>query len=266
MIFMLAFPLQSIRLSSHCGKISCEQNWKWNRSENPFTDFDLWYVWSGKGGIVLNGLEQKIQRNQCYLFRPGDRINAWHDPDHPLTVTYIHFSLEEQRDALADLPSHHTLAAPFYFEAYLERFVQVVTIKEIHYAEEAELLLNLLLLAFKREGLTIKADVKSKRHKHYAVMNEIAAAIRENPGSTRSISELAEQAYLSPRYFSLQFKEVMGQTIENYIIEKKIERAEYLLRQHGMTVGEVADALGYQNIYYFSKQFKKIKGISPSKV
>ena len=97
-------------------------------------------------------------------------------------------------------------------------------------------------------------------------MNEIAAAIRENPASTRSISELAEQAYLSPRYFSLQFKEVMGQTIENYIIEKKIERAEYLLRQHGMTVGEVADALGYQNIYYFSKQFKKIKGISPSKV
>ncbi len=263
---MLDFPLQSVRHSSHCGKVYCERNWKWNRSEDPFTDFDLWYVWNGEGGIILNGLEQKIQRNQCYLFRPGDRINAWHDPDHPLTVTYIHFSSEERIEALAGLPAYHTFTAPFYFEAYLERFIQVVTIKEIHYAEETELLLNLLLLAFEREGLTMNADGNRKRHPHYVVMNQIAAAIRENPGNTRSISELAEQAYLSPRYFSLQFKEVMGQTIESYMIEKKIERAEYLLRQHGMTVGEVADALGYQNIYYFSKQFKKIKGVSPSKV
>jgi len=263
---MPALSATSILLSPQCGKIACERNWKWNRSDSPFTHFDLWYVWSGEGGIVINGQERKLQRNHCYLFRPGDRIDAWHNPDMPLTVTYIHFSTEADDGTLTALPSYHTMELPFHFEAYLERFVQVMTLKEIRFEEEARLLLLLILLALEKEEATANTSAGRSRHPHYAVMNEIAAVIRENPGNAGSIDELAARAYLSPRYFSLKFKEVIGQTIESYIIDKRIERAEYLLRHHGMSVGEVADALGYQNIYYFSKQFKKMTGISPSKI
>jgi AraC family transcriptional regulator of arabinose operon len=246
------------------GKVVCERGWKWNRGDVPFHDYDLWYVWRGEGRLVLNGEEHPLSHNQCYLFRPGDRVDAWHNPDLPLVVTYIHFSAKESSVLLAALPSRYDIASPYEFEAYLDRFVQVMTLREHRHTEEACLLLRLLLIGLERESLSRKESSRS-RSPHLEAMTKIAATIRENPAQAGSIAELAKQAYLSPRYFSIKFRETMGQTIESYIIEKRIERAELLLNQHGMMVGEVAEALGYQNIYYFSKQFKKVRGYSPSK-
>ncbi|ANE46078.1 hypothetical protein SY83_07035 [Paenibacillus swuensis] len=257
---------ESIQIASIYGKIACERTWRWNRGSIPFEDFDLWYIWNGEGEIVLNGNKQRLGRHQCFLFRPGDRVDAWHHPERPLTVTYIHFSIDSITDEFPGLLSNHEFRTPFYFEAYLERFVHVMTMKELNHHDEARLLLRLILLAFERECVSALSSLTRSNHPHYAVMTEIAALIRENPANVNSVAELAERAYLSPRYFSLKFKEVMGQTVERYIIEKRIERAELLLSTHGMSVGEVADALGYQNIYYFSKQFKKVRGISPSKI
>lgn len=264
-IDLSSLSASSLALGSSYGKINCERNWKMNRSSTPFPDYDLWYIWSGVGEMTLNGEPYKLSRNQCFLFRPGDRVDAAHNPDFPLLVTYIHFSLHDASERLMDFATHHTFASPFSFEAYLERFVHVMTIKEMNFDEEAQLLLMLILLSFEREGLVTKSTSKRSQHQHFAIMTEIAASIRENPGNVGTIAALADRAYLSPRYFSMKFKEVLGQTIESYIIEKKIERAEYLLREHGMSVGEVADALGYQNIYYFSKQFKKVTGYNPSR-
>ncbi|MHA6482434.1 AraC family transcriptional regulator [Paenibacillus sp. strain BS8-2] len=247
------------------GKVTCERGWKWKRSDQPFQDYDLWYVWRGEGWLVLNGEERPITQNQCYLFRPGDRVDAWHNPDRPLVVTYIHFTSEGGRSWLSSLPSRFELRSPFAFEVYLERLVHAMTCREHRYEEETDMLLRLLLLGLERESLSGDKVTGHGRNSHLDTMNMIAASIRENPGQVGSIADLAKQAFLSPRYFSMKFRETMGQTIESYIIEKRIERAELLLSQHGMTVGEVADALGYQNIYYFSKQFKKVRGYSPSR-
>lgn len=58
----------------------------------------------------------------------------------------------------------------------------------------------------------------------------------------------------------------MGQTIQSYVVETRIKRAEHLLHYTGMTVTEVADALGYNNIHFFSRQFKAYTGKSPSEI
>ncbi|WP_168122109.1 AraC family transcriptional regulator [Paenibacillus sp. HB172176] len=247
------------------GKVECERGWKWNRGDIPFQDYDLWYVWRGEGQLNLNGVNHSLAHNQCYLFRPGDLVDAWHNPHQPLVVTYIHFEASEGSAWLDSLPSRCDIASPLAFEAYLDRFVHLMTFKEHRHVEEASILLHLLMIGFEREIMSGGEDSSSRQNPHFEAVMKIAAAIRENPAKSGTIAELAKRAFLSPRYFSLKFREVMGQTIESYIIEKKIERAELLLSHHGMTVGEVAEALNYQNIYYFSKQFKKVRGYSPSR-
>jgi len=54
--------------------------------------------------------------------------------------------------------------------------------------------------------------------------------------------------------------------VQSYIIRMRIERAEHLLVHTGMNVTEVADALGYRDIFFFSRQFKQYTGKSPSEI
>ncbi|MFC4777357.1 helix-turn-helix domain-containing protein [Paenibacillus sp. GCM10023252] len=248
------------------GKTVCEPSWKWQRMDLPFTDYDLWYVWRGEGYMHLNGRTEQVHRGDCYLFRPEDLTYAGHDPNNPLHVTYIHFSAPEGNHSLERLPSRITFDDPTAIEAYLDRYVVAMNRHAEGYEQESNLLMNLMLHTYEREAARAREHDGSTAHPLTAAMTDVAVFIRENPGRRFNLAELAAIAHLSPRYFSLKFKEVMGITAENYSIARRIERAEYLLRHHGMTVGEVADALGYQSIYFFSRQFKQVTGIPPSQV
>ncbi|NGP44186.1 AraC family transcriptional regulator [Bacillaceae bacterium SIJ1] len=256
--------LQNIKLSSSFGKVNCEYNWKWNRTNTPFKNYDYWYVWHGEGEVILNGQHHQVGKRDCFLFQPGDLTSAKHNPENPLTVTFIHFSLNADESFLLHLPSFVHFDPAEFHEQYLNRFMHVMLTRVYGFKQEATMLLGLLLIMFERQS-QMKKDGYRQYHALNRVMLDIAAKINQEPGKQHTITNLAEQAHLSPRYFSLKFKEFMGQTIESYIIDRRIDRAEYLLRT-GMTVTEVANALGYQNIYYFSRQFKQKTGVNPSKV
>ncbi len=81
-----------------------------------------------------------------------------------------------------------------------------------------------------------------------------------NPISTK---EIAADQFLSPNYLSTRFHEETGKTISDFILEKRIKMACKLLRQSKRSVQEVALSVGISDASYFSKQFKKVMGISP---
>jgi len=65
-------------------------------------------------------------------------------------------------------------------------------------------------------------------------------------------------------YLSRLFSETEGITIEQYIINHKIERAKELLVYDELNVSELAEKLGYSNVAHLSAQFKKVTGMTPS--
>jgi len=81
-----------------------------------------------------------------------------------------------------------------------------------------------------------------------------------NPISTR---EIAADQFLSPNYLSARFHEETGKTVSDFILEKRIKMACKLLRTSKRSVQEVATAVGIGDASYFSKQFRKIMGVSP---
>jgi AraC-like DNA-binding protein len=65
-------------------------------------------------------------------------------------------------------------------------------------------------------------------------------------------------------YLSKQFSLFEGTTIEKYIIKQKIEFAKELIEYGKLSLKEVSFKLGYSSVQYFSNQFKKVVGVSPS--
>lgn len=78
------------------------------------------------------------------------------------------------------------------------------------------------------------------------------------------LSELSSRVGLNPSYLSKLFRQETGETITDYVIGVRMEKAKELLRLHPeMKNYEIADAVGYADPAYFNKLFKKRTGRTP---
>ena len=81
-----------------------------------------------------------------------------------------------------------------------------------------------------------------------------------------NLGVMAEHFGLSKKYFSRVFKEVTGVTFKDYILDCKMNKAQFYLEETGMRIKDISSRLGYSDQYAFSRQFKKTRGIYPSEV
>lgn len=79
-----------------------------------------------------------------------------------------------------------------------------------------------------------------------------------------SLQDISRKFYMNSSYISSAFREKTGITISDYLLRVKMERAKKMLTNTDVKAFEVANALGYKDTEYFSKQFKKYAGLSPS--
>jgi len=88
--------------------------------------------------------------------------------------------------------------------------------------------------------------------------------IEKNKGIDIKLEELAKNAGFSYSYFSYLFKKETGKTLTEYIQMVRIETAKKLLVEKERNVSEIAELVGYSDIKFFTKQFKKTLGVSPN--
>ena len=79
-----------------------------------------------------------------------------------------------------------------------------------------------------------------------------------------TLTDAASFAGVSPGYLSKTFKKTMGQSFVDYVNTMKTERAIEMMRLGRSRINEIALSLGFENIYYFSKVFKKVTGMNPT--
>ncbi|MDY5179916.1 helix-turn-helix domain-containing protein, partial [Butyribacter sp.] len=75
--------------------------------------------------------------------------------------------------------------------------------------------------------------------------------------------EIAAKLNLSTSYFQHTYKKIFGISVHQDIIKARIEHAARLLQGSNNSISEIAAICGYENLEHFSRQFKKIKGVSP---
>ena len=80
-----------------------------------------------------------------------------------------------------------------------------------------------------------------------------------------SLPEVAEYVNLNPSYLSVLFKEQTSVTFSEYLMRRKVQEAKKLLVSSGMSIDEVAAAIGYQSPKYFIKLFKQFEGTTPGR-
>ncbi len=96
------------------------------------------------------------------------------------------------------------------------------------------------------------------------IIERAAEYMKQNFDRALSLESLADQYFLNPTYFSRMFRQYMGVTFTDYLIELRMERAKELLCQGKYKVYEVSSKVGYTSDKYFCRVFKQYTGQSPT--
>ncbi len=125
----------------------------------------------------------------------------------------------------------------------------VLTYAETYYARQ-----------FNDKGIThrsITNKVKGLLQDHYQNLSQPVSGIP-------TVSALAARLNVSPNYLTDLVREETGKSTIALIHDYVIGQAEILLQQTSMNVSDVAYQVGFDNVPYFSRLFKKVRGISPA--
>lgn len=112
-----------------------------------------------------------------------------------------------------------------------------------------------------------KSETQNYSHSRQQIskLKNVLAYIKDNYSSQISLEQLAAIAGMSPKYFCRAFSSMTGKTPIAYLNYYRIECAGELLKLTDKTVTEVAMSCGFNDMSYFSKQFKRYKNVSPLK-
>lgn len=95
-------------------------------------------------------------------------------------------------------------------------------------------------------------------------IQKIVAYIETHPYEKYSIEDLAQQIFLSNSQFMRKFKQYMGVSPYDYIIQEKIQTAKNLMKSTDLTITYIASELGFSSSQHFATVFKKYTGKTPS--
>ncbi len=230
---------------------NCEPDWTWDRRQQPFTDWDLWFITAGEGSVQLNRQRQPVSGGTVAIFRPGDTLYARHNPKRPLTVYAIHF------ETIISLPTGS------FFEVTDPPFLESLAMRLLG-AERAgdQGTADFWLTAIIR---TIQDDqvIRSPPESPEAAVRQQAAEIKRNPAQPWRVTSLAKCCHICPDHFTRIFRRLYGMPPRQYITQQRIAAATGLLCSTHFTISDIAYKLGYGDVYLFSRLFKRIKGTSP---
>ena len=113
-----------------------------------------------------------------------------------------------------------------------------------------------------RDGL-VRALRGQKRGYKEQIIGQIKAYIQANLNQRLSLNNVAAVFGFSPSYLSQLFARQAGCSFVEYVTREKIRTAKEMMREEDVKFYEVAERLGFENAFYFSKVFKKIEGCSP---
>ena len=99
---------------------------------------------------------------------------------------------------------------------------------------------------------------------HQTNINRALQFIDKNFSRPLSLDEVSRESGISKYHFTRIFKGVTGITFKTYHNKKRIEAAKDLLKNHEMLISDICYLLGFNDVSYFNRVFRKYEGATPS--
>lgn len=255
------YTFENIKINS-CGISDCDADWNWDTGKNGFQDFDLWFVLRGKGRIITERETAEVERGSCLLLFPNTHYIGEHENEH-LLIMNVHFTFSgaERKNFPDNTPFiYRKINDISYMRSTLSRVIRL-------YNSAKEDDAKMFFCAALAEYFLSDTEEESREFDtdKQKIVQKICDMINISPEAPHSLSDFAAECGYSADYLGRIFSRAVGISFSEYLANARVNKAKFLLSSTSLSVEGVAEALGYYDTCYFSRQFKRITGVPPGR-
>lgn len=239
----------------------------YRQREDAINEYVFIYCVDGKGWYSVKNRRYDVHRDQYFILPAGEPHVYASDEDDPWTIYWIHFRGELAQYYVTNIHSpfdvtptkkSRILNRINLFEEIFQSLDHSYAIENIRYAMATfqHYLASLRYIQQYREAVA-NADNGND------VVSMAIHYFEENIEHEITLKNVSDFVGKSPSHLSSVFKEIIGYSPLNYFTLLKIKKACEMLDNSGMKINQISLKLGYDDPYYFSRQFSKVMGMSP---
>lgn len=217
--------------------------------------------------ISINGKKEILMPGAIIIFAPYIRHNYYH-PNKSFDHDWFHFISSSIPQFLSEL--NLPINTPFYIDdiPWIHKHIQSIEreylMKDIYYKTQlnnqiSSFFINLSRIKKSQKSYTLNPQFKTLEPKFKEIRSTILTGLSRN----WNIESMANMANLSSSRFSFLYRSFFGISPKDDLLSERFNMARHLLKSSDLSITQVAQKVGYDNIYHFSKQFKKITHLSP---
>lgn len=247
----------------HFGTQKCLPNHYYGPAMRSY--YLIHYILNGKGRFIINQNEYHIGAGSGFFIPPNEVVYYQADKDSPWEYVWVGF--EGRHCERYFNQANITLQNPVFndnSEYTKDLFRQI---SDCAYAQIPAInirVTGLVMLFFSQILLqqAQKSDIKVRSAEMH--VNKAIEYIKNNYWRRITIPEIADYVNINRTYLCKIFKNYMGISPSQYILNLKMEYAKEFLKNPKLRVSDVARSVGYEDLFTFSKAYKRVMGVSPS--
>lgn len=221
------------------------------------------YIISGKGYYEVNGKMFSLQAGDTFLVYPNTEVTYYADQNNPWEYTWVGFTGSDAAMILS--ATDFSRQKPVIFcapegEQIKKQLLHIYEARGNEFQNAVEMtgrLYTALALFMKHSPHTEQQDSAN------SYVQKGIEFISANYSYPITVEDIADYVGVSRSHLFRSFESVLQQSPKEYLTSFRMKQACYLLEHSTLSITAIANSVGFENSLYFSKSFRKMKGISP---
>lgn len=231
--------------------------------------FLLHYVEGGRGQFRTEFASYELQRSDCFLIQPDQLVSYASDANEPWRYRWIAFTGKSAAELITragftpQIPVFHTRSdshIPKILEAVLtlfrskQRSSHLSSLGSLH-----------LIMAEAQEALLLESALPIGESSIQRIVKQMIHYMAGQYAHPVSIEQMCSSLGYNRAYLSRIFKKETGITPVTYLLKLRIDKSRQLLRERPeLSIEQIASSVGLTDPLYFSRQFRRLHGETPS--
>lgn len=250
----------SISLSVYqCGWQICGKNHSYGPAIRDH--FVIHYITKGKGEYFVSGKTYKLKQGDGFLILPLESTSYCADSEDPWEYYWVGFNGSEAKKLLelSGLGNDNFIFS-YTKDNRLEKHLSDLYYSSKEYSSREFAMIGYLYLFF--SCIITENQIKRPIEEY---LKRAVQYIEENYSYHVTVEDIAHYVGVERSYLYRIFINEFGSSVHDYIVNYKLSKAKEMLSAGKLSITEIAYSLSFQSSSHFSKIFKSIVGISPSK-